>query len=111
MNYSYKKPLLMNTEYIEDQHPFRLIPALEDDGFKIFEFRAICKYLLAKYGKGHELHNDAQGSAAEIGAYEQALSIEYSYFQPTILGLAYEIMFKKWVIVVITLFFQVSEKD
>ena len=65
---------------------------------------------LAIFGKGHELHNDAQGSPAEIGAYEQALSIEYSYFQPTILGLAYEIMFKKWVISVIVLFFRIFTK-
>jgi len=85
---------LQRPEYIQDLHPFGLIPALEDDGVRLFESRAICKYLLAKYGKCHEL-NDSQGSAAEIGAYEQALSIEYSYFQPTIFGLAYEFIFKR----------------
>lgn len=41
-------------EHIARQ-PFGKIPVLEDDGFLIFESRAICKYLVKKYGKGTKL--------------------------------------------------------
>lgn len=37
-------------------HPFGKIPLLDDDGFLIFESRAICKYLAIKYAdKGKNL--------------------------------------------------------
>ncbi|KAG8730453.1 hypothetical protein FRC11_006661 [Ceratobasidium sp. 423] len=77
-------------EYIETYHPFGVIPALEDeDGTRIFESRAICRYLVAKYAKGSPLLPDPSDLKA-YGLFEQAASIEYSTFDPPALSLTYE---------------------
>ncbi|KAG8730452.1 hypothetical protein FRC11_006660 [Ceratobasidium sp. 423] len=77
-------------EYIENHHPFGVIPALEDeDGTKIFESRAICRYLVAKYAKGSPLLPDPSDPKA-YGLFEQAASIEYSTFDPPAFILTYE---------------------
>ncbi|CAI4220159.1 unnamed protein product [Parascedosporium putredinis] len=85
-----------NPDFIANFQPFGKVPALEDDGLKLFESRAICKYLITKYGKGHQLDSSQIASIADIGIYEQAASVEYSYFEPAISGLGYENIFKKF---------------
>ncbi|PKS08087.1 hypothetical protein jhhlp_005362 [Lomentospora prolificans] len=85
-----------NPEYIRNVHPFGKVPALDDDGVKLFESRAICKYLVAKYGKDHDLNKVAQASPADLGVYELAANVEVSYFDPSIAGLGYEHIFKKF---------------
>jgi glutathione S-transferase len=58
------------------------------------ESRAICRYLELKYrGKGTELIPSKD--AASKGLFEQAASIETSYFDPSASGLVYEMVFKK----------------
>ncbi len=58
------------------------------------ESRAICRYLELKYkGKGTELIPTK--NAAAQGLFEQAASIETSYFDPHASGLVYEQVFKK----------------
>ncbi|CAE6416623.1 unnamed protein product [Rhizoctonia solani] len=77
-------------EYIENYHPFGVVPVLEDeDGTKIFESRAICRYLVAKYAKGSPLLPDPSDPKA-YGLFEQAASIEYSTFDPPASTLTYE---------------------
>ncbi|CAE6452723.1 unnamed protein product [Rhizoctonia solani] len=79
--------------YIENYHPFGIIPVLEDeDGTKIYESRAIARYLVAKYGKGSPLLPSPSDPKA-YGLFEQAASIEYSSFDPSASGLAYERVF------------------
>ncbi|CAE6389414.1 unnamed protein product [Rhizoctonia solani] len=79
--------------YIENYHPFGIIPVLEDeDGTKIYESRAIARYLVAKYGKGSPLL-PAASDAKAYGLFEQAASIEYSSFDPSASGLAFERVF------------------
>ncbi|KDN46691.1 Glutathione S-transferase, partial [Rhizoctonia solani AG-8 WAC10335] len=77
-------------EYVENYHPFGVIPVLVDeDGTKLFESRAICRYLVAKYGKGSPLLPDPSDAKA-YGLFEQAASIEYSNFDPSAASLTYE---------------------
>ncbi|CAF0989253.1 unnamed protein product [Rotaria sordida] len=69
-------------EYLDEKQPFGVVPVLiDEDGFKIYESRAICRYLELKYkGKGTELMptNDVKA----LGLFEQAASIEMSYYDP-----------------------------
>jgi glutathione S-transferase len=58
------------------------------------ESRAICRYLETKYkGKGNEL---IPKDVKSQGLFEQAASIEISYFDPYASGLVYERAFKKY---------------
>ncbi|CAF2730004.1 unnamed protein product [Rotaria sp. Silwood2] len=81
-------------KYMEEKQPFGVIPVLiDEDGFKIYESRAICRYLELKYkGKGTELiPKDIKAQ----GLFEQAASIETSYFDPYASGIVVERVFKK----------------
>ncbi|CAF3058610.1 unnamed protein product [Rotaria sp. Silwood2] len=80
--------------YLEKQ-PFGGVPALDDaDGFTIYESRAICRYLEKKYkGKGTELI--PKSNAQVEGLFEQAASIELSYFDPYASTIVGERVYKK----------------
>ncbi|CAF3308005.1 unnamed protein product [Rotaria sp. Silwood2] len=84
----------LSRSYLEKQ-PFGGIPALVDvDGFTIYESRAICRYLELNYkGKGTELipKNNAKTEAL----FEQAASIETSYFDPSATDIVQERVYKK----------------
>ncbi|KAI0092245.1 glutathione transferase [Irpex rosettiformis] len=80
-------------EYLKKQ-PFGQIPYTDDDGFILFETRAICKYVAAKWrDQGSPLlpdHNDLKATAL----FDQALSIEYSNFDPIVIEILMEKMYK-----------------
>ncbi|KAJ6554154.1 glutathione S-transferase [Mycena capillaripes] len=60
--------------------PFKQIPAIDDDGFVLYESRAICRYLAEKYpDQGTSLLPTELKAKA---LFEQAASIEYSNFHP-----------------------------
>ncbi|CAF1098123.1 unnamed protein product [Adineta ricciae] len=82
-------------KYLQDKHPFGVIPVLIDEnGFKVYESRAICRYLEMKYkGKGTELIPTKDPKAQ--GLFEQAASTEISYFDPYASGIVAERVLKK----------------
>jgi glutathione S-transferase len=73
------------------RHPFGVVPVLDDDGFVLFESRAIVRYLEAKLG-GARLVPDAPRSVARM---DQWMSVDQSYVAPHTRALAIERIVKK----------------
>ncbi|KAI5123006.1 hypothetical protein M0805_007628 [Coniferiporia weirii] len=82
-----------SADYLANKQPFGQIPVLvEEDGFQLYESRAIARYVIAKYAPGSELV--PTGDLKKLGRFEQAASIESSNFYPYAMGLALEKVFK-----------------
>ncbi|KAI0092247.1 glutathione S-transferase-like protein [Irpex rosettiformis] len=80
-------------EYLKKQ-PFGQIPYIDDDGFVLFETRAICKYIATKWrGQGPALFPDPSDLKA-TALFDQALSIEYSNFDNAAVNIAVEKVYK-----------------
>ncbi|KAJ7266395.1 glutathione S-transferase [Mycena haematopus] len=75
------------------RQPFGVVPTIDDDGFTLFESRAIARYVVAKYGKGSTLVPDPKDIEA-TAKFEQAVSIENNNFDPTGGQLALELILK-----------------
>ncbi|KAJ7111837.1 glutathione S-transferase [Mycena epipterygia] len=77
--------------YVAHQ-PFGQVPYIDDDGFILFESRAIGRYIEEKYPThGAKLvPTDVKGKAL----FEQAASIEYSNFEPLASKAVAEMVFK-----------------
>ncbi|KAG8952805.1 hypothetical protein FRC04_003730 [Tulasnella sp. 424] len=76
-------------EYLKMQ-PFGQIPVLDlsDDGFTVFESRAITRYIAAKYAnQGTKLIPDPKALKA-VALFEQAASVEQADFDPYATGIA-----------------------
>ncbi|KAJ7495340.1 glutathione S-transferase [Mycena latifolia] len=66
-------------DYITKQ-PFGQLPVLDDDGFVLFESRAICRYLEDTYpSQGTRLVPTEMKAKA---LFEQAASVEFGHFEP-----------------------------
>ncbi|KAK7039977.1 glutathione S-transferase [Favolaschia claudopus] len=83
------------TAEFREKQPFGLVPVLDDNGFTLYESRAICRYLAEKYassqGPGPTLiPNEPKARAL----FEQAASIEFAYFYPYAHGVYIEGMGK-----------------
>ena len=73
--------------------PFGQVPYIDDDGFKLFESRAIARYIAKKHaGQGgvRLIPTDPK----EEALFEQGVSIESSNFYPSAVGYAIEKVFK-----------------
>ncbi|KAJ3560689.1 hypothetical protein NP233_g10674 [Leucocoprinus birnbaumii] len=74
------------------KQPFGQVPYIDDEGFTLYESRAICRYLDAKYTTGTKLvPQDLKARAL----FEQAASIEQSNFDSIAAPLAWEKVIKK----------------
>ncbi|OJJ42817.1 hypothetical protein ASPZODRAFT_20095 [Penicilliopsis zonata CBS 506.65] len=76
-------------EYLANFHPFGKVPVLVDGEIQIFESRAICQYLATKHGSSL-----SPSEMKRYAAYQQALSIEQSYFDPPAHTIAFEMVIK-----------------
>jgi len=74
--------------------PFGQVPYIDDDGFILYESRAIARYIEAKYGsQGTPL---VPTDPKKLALFEQAASTEVSNYDPFVSGLAWELKFKMW---------------
>jgi len=76
-----------------EHQPFGVVPYIVDDGYELYESRAIGRYLVAKYGPGSSLLPH-QSDILKWGKFEQAASIEQSNFDVFASGLAAERVFR-----------------
>ncbi len=85
---------LAKREHKQEPHlsrqPFGQIPTIDDEGFKLFESRAICRYLSAKSGD-QLVPVTLQGRAL----MDQWLSVEQSNFSPNAMKFIYHYTFKR----------------
>lgn len=72
------------------RQPFGQVPALDDDGFALYESRAMIRYLNEKAG-GDLIPRDARGRAL----MEQWISVETSNFTPAAMKFIYEHVFQR----------------
>ncbi|XP_072976001.1 probable glutathione S-transferase GSTF1 [Typha angustifolia] len=71
------------------RNPFGVIPALEDGEFKLFESRAISKYILRKYkGSGSDLLQE--GKIEESSMVDLGVEIEAHHYNPAISPIVYQ---------------------
>lgn len=73
------------------KHPFGVVPYLEDDGFSMYESRAIIRYLDAKLPGNKLIPSDLPS----LGRMEQWLSVEQSYFTPHCMAIVMEMLMKQ----------------
>ena len=73
--------------------PFGQVPYLDDDGFIVYESRAIARYLALKYGGIGKLIPDPT-DVQKTALFEQAASVEASNFDAFASQLAWENIYK-----------------
>ncbi|KIM22229.1 hypothetical protein M408DRAFT_79332 [Serendipita vermifera MAFF 305830] len=86
----------LKTEAWKDYRPFGQMPYINDDGFVLYESRAIAKYLATKYASSASPLLPAKDDLNATALYDQAVSVEMSDFEPYAGGLFREKVFKKW---------------
>ncbi|KAF8806040.1 glutathione S-transferase [Phlegmacium glaucopus] len=86
-NLEHKSP-----EYLT-KHPFGQVPYIDDDGFILYESKAICYYIASKYpNQGTPL----LPTGLEANAlFQQAVCVEASHFHPHVWAAGAEIFFKR----------------
>ncbi|KAJ6474424.1 glutathione S-transferase [Mycena vitilis] len=73
-------------------HPFGQIPVIDDDGFILYESRAICRYLCDKYPE--QCTSLYPAGLRERALVEQAASVELANFYPAMAKVVTELLGK-----------------
>ena len=85
---------LMKGEHKQPAHlarqPFGQVPAIDDDGYWLYESRAICRYLSAKAGD-----KLVPRDLKQRGKMEQWLSVEQSNFSPAAMKFIFHHVFQR----------------
>ncbi|EXX75823.1 uncharacterized protein OCT59_015357 [Rhizophagus irregularis] len=86
---------IKSPEYLATKHPFGKIPSLNDDGFQIYETRAIARYLINKYQGTKTSTVLIPSDVQKAALVEQFISVEASYFTQPLSKLIVQLVFKK----------------
>ncbi|KAJ3982104.1 glutathione S-transferase III [Lentinula detonsa] len=78
----------------KEMQPWGLLPVLEENGFRLYESRAICRYIAEKYAdQGTQLVPDPTDLEAR-GLFEQGLAMEAGTVDPCVFAALNEKLFK-----------------
>ncbi|CAB4439691.1 unnamed protein product [Rhizophagus irregularis] len=86
---------IKSPDYLATKHPFGRIPSLSDDGFQIYECRAIARYLINKYQGTKTSTVLIPSDVQKAALVEQFISVETSYYTQHVGKLIYQLVFKK----------------
>ncbi|KAF3044655.1 hypothetical protein E8E12_007674 [Didymella heteroderae] len=78
-----------SSDHVQLRHPLAKIPAIEIEGYKLFESRAICRFLASRYPINPGFLSLPTDTDA-LGIFEQAASVEYACFEPAVSQLSLE---------------------
>ncbi|KAG8739547.1 hypothetical protein FRC10_005457 [Ceratobasidium sp. 414] len=79
-------------DYKDTKSPFGQVPVLIDtNGFRLYESRAICRYLVMKYGSEHPNLLPDASDPERCSLFEQAASVEFANFEPSGIVIAWEL--------------------
>lgn len=83
------------SEQWKEKQPFGQVPYIDDDGFILFESRAIARYIATKYASsGTALLPDDTSDPQAMALIDQGISAELSNFEPYVAGLVVEKLIK-----------------
>ncbi|KAJ6605431.1 glutathione S-transferase [Mycena vulgaris] len=85
MNGEHKTPAYM------EKQPFGQIPYIDDDGFILYETRAICRYIAAKHPSSGLIPQEPKANAL----FEQAAAVEITNFDPSASKAGFELFMRK----------------
>ncbi|GES94054.1 glutathione S-transferase [Rhizophagus clarus] len=82
-------------EYLATKHPFGKVPYLDDDGFHIYETRAIARYLINKYQGTKTSTILIPSDVQKAALVEQFISVETSYYTQPLSKLVMQLVYLK----------------
>nr|CAG8640803.1 8863_t:CDS:2 [Entrophospora candida] len=87
---------IKSPEYLATKNPFGKIPVIIDDGFTLYESRAICRYLVNKYQGTKNSTILIPKDIQKAALVEQYLSVENLYFEISSTAINYEEVINKY---------------